>query len=68
MKEVSRGTAAVACLPSKDDLNSAYFELRARIDKIVSSGRSSKDRSQIALTGLNSVRHTLDSLVTACRL
>jgi hypothetical protein len=36
MKEAARGTAAIACLPSKDDLNSAYFELRARIDQIVS--------------------------------
>ena len=35
MKEVSRGTAAVACLPSKEELNPAYFELRARIDQIV---------------------------------
>ena len=30
MKEIARGTAAVACLPSKDDLGSAYFDLRAR--------------------------------------
>src|SRR5256885_14810422 len=35
MKEVARGTAAIACLPSKDQLNDAYFELRARIDQIV---------------------------------
>src|SRR5205823_8299246 len=27
MKEVSRGSAAVACLPSKDDLSTAYFQL-----------------------------------------
>jgi hypothetical protein len=36
MKEVARGTAATTCLPSRDELNSAYFELRARIDQIVS--------------------------------
>jgi hypothetical protein len=36
MKEVARGTAAITCLPSKDELNNAYFELRARIDQIVS--------------------------------
>ena len=36
MKEVSRGTAAVACLPSRENLNEAYFELRTRIDGIVS--------------------------------
>src|SRR5262245_60415681 len=34
MKEVARGTAAITCLPSKDELNTAYFELRARIDQI----------------------------------
>ena len=36
MKEVARRTAAIACLPSKDELNNAYFQLRARIDQIVS--------------------------------
>jgi hypothetical protein len=61
MKEVSRGTAAVACLPSKDDLNSAYFELRARIDQIVSQAQQEGSLS-VALNGLNSIRHTLDSL------
>jgi hypothetical protein len=61
MKEVSRGTAAVACLPSKDDLNTAYFELRAQIDQIVSHARA-EGSLQIALSGLNSIRHTLDSL------
>jgi hypothetical protein len=35
MKDIARGTAAVACLPSKDELGSAYFELRARIEQIV---------------------------------
>ena len=30
MKEVARGTAAVACLPSRDDLGSAYSDLRAQ--------------------------------------
>jgi hypothetical protein len=29
MKEVARGTAAVALLPSKEALGGAYFELRA---------------------------------------
>jgi hypothetical protein len=61
MKEVSRGTAAVACLPSRDDLVSAYFELRARTDKIASQAEAQGSLA-IALTGLNSVRHTLDSL------
>lgn len=39
MKEVSRGTAAVACLPSKEDLSGAYFELQARIDQIVTEAQ-----------------------------
>jgi hypothetical protein len=61
MKEVSRGTAAVACLPSKNDLNAAYFDLRSQIDEIVSQARA-EGSLQIALSGLNSIRHTLDSL------
>src|SRR4029079_2317328 len=61
MKETSRGTAAVACLPSKDDLNSAYFDLRARIDQIVTQAEQ-QGSLQVALSGLNSIRQTLDSL------
>jgi hypothetical protein len=61
MKEVARGTAAVACLPTKEDLNSAYFDLRAQIDEIVAQAKA-KGSLQIALSGLNSIRHTLDSL------
>ena len=61
MKEVSRGTAAVACLPGKDDLGAAYFDLRGRIDEIVSQAQD-QGSLQIALSGLNSVRQTLDSL------
>jgi len=61
MKEMARGTAAVACLPSKDDLNQAYFELRARIDQIVQQAQE-EGSLKVALTGLNSIRQTLDSL------
>src|SRR5437764_8855819 len=61
MKEVSRGTAAVACLPTKDDLNTAYFDLRTQIDDIVAQARA-EGSLPIALCGLNSIRHTLDSL------
>jgi hypothetical protein len=60
-KETARGTAAVACLPSKDDLGSAYFSLRTQIDEIVAQARE-EGSLQTALNGLNSVRHTLDSL------
>ena len=61
MKEVSRGTAAVACLPSKDDLSTAYFQLRGQIDQIVAQAKQ-QGSLQIALSGLNSIRQTLDSL------
>src|SRR5437016_3439139 len=49
MKEVSRGTAAITCLPSKDDLNTAYFQLRAQIDQIVSQARA-EGSLQVALS------------------
>ena len=61
MKEVARGTAAVACLPSRDDLGSAYFDLRGQIDEIVAQAKA-EGSLQIALSGLNSIRQTLDSL------
>lgn len=61
MKEVSRGTAAIACLPSKDALSNGYLELQARIDQIVSQAQE-QGSLPIALSGLNSIRHTLDSL------
>jgi len=61
MKEVSRGTAAITCLPSREDLNAAYFDLQARIDEIVSEAQRQGSLA-IAISGLNSIRHTLDSL------
>jgi hypothetical protein len=61
MKETARGTAAVACLPSKERLNSAYFDLRDQIDEIVAQAKA-EGSLQTALNGLNSIRHTLDSL------
>jgi hypothetical protein len=61
MKEVARGTAAITCLPSKDELNNAYFELRARIDQIVTQAEQQGSLA-VAISGLNSIRHTLDSL------
>jgi hypothetical protein len=61
MKQVSRGTAAITCLPSKEDLNDAYFELRERIDEIVRQAEQQGSLA-VAISGLNSIRHTLDSL------
>jgi hypothetical protein len=61
MKETARGTAAVTCLPSKDALNNAYFELRARIDGIVTQAQQQGSLA-VAISGLNSIRYTLDSV------
>ena len=62
MKEVARGTAAVACLPSRDDLGSAYSDLRAQLDEIVGKAVD-EGQPKTAITGLNSMRQTLDSLM-----
>ena len=61
MKEVSRGTAAVACLPSREELGGDYLKLRDHIDQIVTQAEQQKSLP-LALSGLNSIRHTLDSL------
>jgi hypothetical protein len=61
MKDAARGTAAVALLPSKETLSGAYFELRERIDQIVARAQQEGSLS-IAVSGLNSIRQTLDSL------
>ena len=60
MKEAARGSAALACLPTREDLNGAYFDLRAQIDAIVAQAKA-QGSLQIALSGLNSIRHALDS-------
>ena len=61
MKDAARGTAAVALLPSKATLSGAYFELRTRIDQIVAQAQAEGSLS-VAISGLNSLRQTLDSL------
>jgi hypothetical protein len=61
MKEVARGTAAATCLPTREDLNGAYFNLRAQIDEVVAQAKA-EGSLQTALNGLNAIRHTLDSL------
>src|SRR5664280_2612136 len=60
-KEAARGSAAVALLPSKETLSDAYFELRTRIDQIVAQAEQ-KGSLAVAVSGLNSIRQTLDSL------
>jgi hypothetical protein len=61
MKDAARGSAAVALLPSKETLSDAYFELRTRIDQIVAQAEQQGSLA-IAVSGLNSIRQTLDSL------
>jgi hypothetical protein len=61
MKETARGTAALACLPSKEALNNGYLELQERIDQIVTQAEQQGSLA-VAIAGLNSIRHTLDSL------
>jgi hypothetical protein len=60
-KEVARGTAAVALLPTKETLSGAYFDLRDRIDQIVTKAQAEGSLA-VAVSGLNSLRQTLDSL------
>ena len=61
MKDAARGSAAVALLPSKENLSGAYFELCARIDRIVEQAQE-QGSLKVAVSGLNSIRQTLDSL------
>jgi hypothetical protein len=60
-KDAARGSAAVALLPSRESLGSAYSDLQARIDEIVTQAQQ-KGSLNIAISGLNSIRQTLDSL------
>jgi len=60
-KEVARGTAAVALLPSKETLAVSYRDLCARIDQIVAQAQA-EGLLSIAVSGLNSLRQTIDSL------
>ena len=60
-KDAARGSAAVALLPSKETLSGAYFELRTRIDQIVAQAQQ-QGSLNVAISGLNSIRQTLDSL------
>jgi hypothetical protein len=60
-KEAARGTAAVALLPSKEELSGAYSGLLTQIEQIVVEAKQQGSLA-VALSGLNSVRHTLESL------
>ena len=60
-KEAARGSAAVALLPSAATLSGSYRELGERIDAIVTQAQQ-EGSLRIALSGLSSLRQTLDSL------
>jgi hypothetical protein len=60
-KEAARGSAAIVLLPSKETLGGAYLKLREQIDQIVAQAQAQGSLS-VAISGLNSIRHTLDSL------
>ena len=61
MKEASRGTVALASLPSRSELGQAYGSLCSRIDEIVEQARGAGSLA-VALQGLNAIRQSLDSL------
>jgi hypothetical protein len=60
-KEAAQGSAAGALLPSKETLGSAYADLRTKIDEIVAQAQQ-QGSLNVAISGLNSIRQTLDSL------
>ena len=49
MKAAAQGSAAIALLPSKEILSSAYGELGARIDQIVEQAHNVDTRRQLAV-------------------
>ena len=60
-KEAAQGTAAVALLPSKEALSGGYSDVCSRIDQIVAQAQQ-EGSLNVAISGLNSIRQTLDSL------
>jgi hypothetical protein len=61
MKETARGTAALSLLPDKENLSAGYADVGQRIDQIVTQAEQQGSLS-VAISGLNSIRQTLDSL------
>jgi hypothetical protein len=60
-KDAARGSAAVALLPSKENLSGAYADLQARIDEIVAQAQQEGSLST-AISGLNVIRQTIGDL------
>ena len=60
-RQATRANVALASLPSREELGSAYCALAGRIDEIVIDAKAQGSRA-IAIQGLNSLRQNLDSL------
>ena len=60
-KDAARGSAALALIPSKEHLSGLLLGLIPQIDDICAEAREKKSL-QIALSGYNSIRQTIDSL------
>ncbi len=61
MKEAARGTVALTCLPSKDDLHRAYANLLAQFDQVIADAKQQNSITD-TLKALNAFRQTLDSV------
>src|ERR1700751_4874763 len=59
-KEIARGTAAAALLPSKETLSGAFSDLASQIDEIIAQAKAGGS-FKLALSGLNSLRQTLET-------
>ncbi len=60
MKDVARGTVALASLPSKDELNHGYATISQQIGEIIADAKRQGSLS-VALKGLGALKQTLDS-------
>src|SRR6476619_1782915 len=60
-KEAAQGSAALALIPSKEDLGEVYAGLLRRIDEIVTQAQQ-EGSLKTAIAGLNTLRQTVDSL------
>lgn len=59
-KDAARGTVALACLPSKDELNHGYAAISQQIGEIIAEAKRQGSLS-VALKGLGALKQTLDS-------
>ncbi|MCP4309147.1 MAG: hypothetical protein GY788_30590 [bacterium] len=60
-KDASRGTVALASLPSKEEIAGGYDSIRERADAIVQQAEGAGSLA-VALIGLREMRSTLDSV------